>query len=521
MSVQPEHCDTTRIERFLDDLLPEDERITLEDHLECCEACRRWITDSAAEPTWWTDANCHLRDEAMDLDPLSREIQTIDEESHEDVLFAATSTRADIEHVREWLSPTDDPRMIGRLAAYEIVGVVGSGGMGIVLKGFDAALNRYVAIKLLAPHLATSAAARQRFAREAQAAAAVVNENVIEIYGVAETKGVPYLVMPYVRGKSLQKRLDESGSLSVTEVLRIGMQAAAGLAAAHAQGLVHRDIKPANILLADGVERVTLTDFGLARAADDASLTHTGIIAGTPQYMSPEQARGDRVDHRSDLFSLGSLLYTMCTGRPPFRADTSYGVLSRIVETAPRPIQELNCEVPTWLCRIVDRLHEKSVTNRYQSASEVAELLEDCLAHVQQPFVSPLPLELRKRAANRFRFSNSYVLGAAILIAGVLLVASAIMNWPRGPRDARDTSANNNQPDPATVHSSEDSTSTWSDGLAETLNGIDEEIGKLDEQVTYWPERLHDNPVVFPDHPPVISPSNNTPFQRQNATLSD
>ena len=169
------------------------------------------------------------------------------------------------------------------------------------------------------------------------------------------------------------------------------MQAAAGLAAAHAQGLVHRDVKPANILLADGIERVKLTDFGLARAADDASLTKTGFIAGTPQYMSPEQARGEAVDQRSDLFSLGSVLHAMCTGRPPFRAETSYGVLRRITDEEPRPIREINPEIPDWLCGIVARLMAKRPDDRFQSAGEVAALLEQCLAHVQQPTIVPLP----------------------------------------------------------------------------------------------------------------------------------
>ena len=197
--------------------------------------------------------------------------------------------------------------------------------------------------------------------------------------------------MPYVRGPSLQRRLNEEGPLAVVEILRVAMQAAAGLAAAHAQGLVHRDVKPANILLADGIERVKLTDFGLARAADDASLTRTGVIAGTPQYMSPEQARGEPVDPRSDLFSLGSVLYAMCTGRPPFRAETSYGVLRRITDEEPRPIREINPDIPHWLCGIVARLMAKKHDDRFQSAGEVAALLEQCLAHVQQPTTVPLP----------------------------------------------------------------------------------------------------------------------------------
>ncbi len=151
------------------------------------------------------------------------------------------------------------------------------------------------------------------------------------------------------------------------------MQTAAGLAAAHAQGLVHRDIKPANILLENGVERVKITDFGLARAADDASLTQTGVVAGTPQYMSPEQAEGKPLDHRTDLFSLGSVLYAMCTGRPPFRASGTMAVLKRVCEDTPPPIREINPEIPEWLVAIIDKLHAKEPADRFQSAAEVAD----------------------------------------------------------------------------------------------------------------------------------------------------
>lgn len=211
------------------------------------------------------------------------------------------------------------------------------------------------------------------------------------IHSVNPNAKLPYLVMPYVACQSLQERLDQQGPLDVKDVLRIGMQAAFGLSAAHAQGLVHRDVKPANILLETNVDRVLLTDFGLARAVDDATLTRTGIIAGTPQYMSPEQANGDAVDHRSDLFSLGAVLYAMCTGRPPFRADTTFGILRRIRETAPRPIREINPEIPQWIERIVMKLLAKDVAERFGSAVEVATLLEQSLAHVQQPTSVDLP----------------------------------------------------------------------------------------------------------------------------------
>jgi serine/threonine protein kinase len=263
--------------------------------------------------------------------------------------------------------------------------------MGVVLKAVDKSLDRIVAIKVMAPHLATSGAARKRFAREAKAAAAVLHPNVIAIHSVSNDEVLPYLVMPYLRGTSLQKRLDGEGPLSLQEILRIGSQVAAGLAAAHAQGLVHRDIKPANILLEEGVERVAITDFGLARAVDDATITHSGVIAGTPQYMSPEQARGEAVEQRSDLFSLGSVLYAICTGRPPFRAETTYGVMRRITDDEPTPIREINAEIPEWLERIVLKLMSKSPDDRIASATEVATLLEQCLAHVQQPTTVELP----------------------------------------------------------------------------------------------------------------------------------
>ncbi len=184
--------------------------------------------------------------------------------------------------------------------------------------------------------MAQSSLARQRFAREAQAAAAVVHPHVLAIHQVQPQGRLPFLVMPLVAGQSLAERLAAQGTLELREILRVAMQAAAGLAAAHEQGLVHRDVKPANILLETGVERAVLTDFGLARAADDVSLTRQGIIAGTPEYMSPEQARGEPLDGRSDLFSLGSVIYEMASGVSPFRTDSTVATIRRLVDEAPR-----------------------------------------------------------------------------------------------------------------------------------------------------------------------------------------
>ena len=167
--------------------------------------------------------------------------------------------------------------------------------------------------------MAATSPARKRFLREARSSAQVRHENVVQVYEVGE-QPLPYLAMEFIPGETLQQRLDRTGPLDVPEVLRIGRQIAEGLAAAHACDLIHRDIKPGNILLEGGSQKAKITDFGLARAADDASISQSGIIAGTPMFMAPEQALGHKIDQRADLFSLGSVLYQMVSGRPPFRA---------------------------------------------------------------------------------------------------------------------------------------------------------------------------------------------------------
>ena len=285
----------------------------------------------------------------------------------------------------DFLTPSQRPGARGRLGHYEVLDVVGKGGMGLVMRAFDDKLQRVVAIKVLAPHLAASGTARQRFVREARAAAAVTHDNVIAIHAVADDAPIPYLVMQFIDGRTLQEKLDRSGPLPLKELLRIGAQVASGLAAAHRLGLTHRDVKPANILLENGVERVKLTDFGLARAADLASLTQSGVIAGTPMYMAPEQADGESVDYRADLFSLGSVLYAMATGLPPFRAATTMGILKRVCEETPRPIREVNPQTPVWLCDLIANLHAKDPAKRFAQAQEVADLLARRLAELQQP----------------------------------------------------------------------------------------------------------------------------------------
>jgi hypothetical protein len=233
---------------------------------------------------------------------------------------------------------------------------------------------------------------------------------------------MPYLVMEFIDGCNLEALRRRGGPLEVKEILRIGIQIASGLAAAHRQGLIHRDVKPANILLENGVQRVKLTDFGLARASDDASLTQSGVIAGTPLYMSPEQANGEPVDHRSDLFSLGSVLYEMCTGRPAFRAPNTAAVLRRVSDETPRPIRAVNPDIPEPLCRVIERLHAKKPAERFQTAAEVAELLGQHLAHRQKPGMAHPP-EPRTGRGGGSGWPGKAASLAGRLVAGAALIA--------------------------------------------------------------------------------------------------
>ncbi|HKB03330.1 MAG TPA: serine/threonine-protein kinase [Gemmataceae bacterium] len=351
--------------------------------------------------------------------------------------------------VLDFLEPSAKPGVLRTLGHYDVLEIVGQGGMGVVMRAFDAKLHRVVAIKALLPGFAGDSDSRKRFVREAQAAAAVTHDNVIAIHAV-EDGPVPYLVMQFIDGCTLQDKLDRGGPLPLKEVLRIGLQMAEGLAAAHRHGLIHRDIKPGNILLENGIQRVKITDFGLARAVDDPRLTRSGYIAGTPAFMSPEQASGERVDHRSDLFSLGSVLYYLCAGHPPFQAETSLGIMKRVCEETPRPLHEVNPDTPEWLQALIARLHAKKPTDRFASAAEVAALLGPRLARLQadgsSSDVANAPsTHLRPRPEARRRRAARSVVAAALVVAVALVGGLLIYKSWGGKRQ----SANTDTPDPS------------------------------------------------------------------------
>jgi WD40 repeat protein/serine/threonine protein kinase len=269
---------------------------------------------------------------------------------------------------------TDNPVLpFTKLGHYEIVARIGQGGMGDVYKGYERALDRFVAIKVLPAELARSDDFVRRFRAEATAAAKLIHPNIIQIYYIGEESGHHFFAMQYVEGESLADLLSRKEKLSVDETLAIVEQALSGLAAAHKQGLVHRDVKPGNILLDREHRRALLADFGLVKLLEASATGHTatGVIMGTVDYISPEQGRGQTVDGRSDLYSFGVLLYRMLSGRLPFEADNPTALIFQHVYEQPPALSQIVPEIPAPLTRVIDRLMQKSPDHRHQTAEEV------------------------------------------------------------------------------------------------------------------------------------------------------
>lgn len=455
------------------------------EHIGQCETCRRQLEQLAGAPQVWKEASLVLSDPG-----LRRNRQSEKEPEFSDAHRSSKHQQEQnyrLDALVPNLQPSTDPESLGRLDGYEVLGVIGFGGMGVVLRAFEPALNRPVAIKVLHPHLATNGAARRRFAREARAAAAVNHPSVVPIHAVNAEANPPYIVMGFITGGSLQDRIDREGPLEIGDVLRIGCQVADALFAAHAQGLVHRDVKPGNILLDHGQDRVLLSDFGLAQALDDASLTASGMIAGTPQYMSPEQARGETVDARSDLFSLGGVLYAMTTGRPPFRGDSTLAILNKIGREPVRSVCEIQPEVPEWIGRLIDRLLSKDLADRPQSADEVSQLLRECLSYLRSPTSAMLPELLApvkpakpSKPSETLRTRSSKNMVAAIICCGLAVsipVSIVAMRWLQSEQAQNTTERNTtelNSGDPL-----QQPMLFWNDGLDDDFQQLEETMDSM------------------------------------------
>jgi serine/threonine protein kinase len=293
------------------------------------------------------------------------------------------------------LNPPLGPDEIGRLAHYRVLKVLGEGGMGVVFLAEDVRLSRTVALKTMKPDIAADPRHRQRFIREARAAAKVEDDHIVPIYDVGEERGVPWLAMPFLKGQSLDELLKRLKVLKPAQAARLGAQVAKGLAAAHAAGLIHRDVKPANIWIEpEGGGRAKLLDFGLARDQSpqrergQEHLTRTGAVIGTPAFMAPEQARGEPLDARADLFSFGCVLYQAVTGRLPFQGQGPMGTLLALATETPPAPHEVNPEVPQPLSALIMSLLAKDRSARPVSASAVAAALQA----IQETSASTLPL---------------------------------------------------------------------------------------------------------------------------------
>jgi hypothetical protein len=321
-----------------------------------------------------------------------------------------------------------------RFGRYEILAELGKGGMGIVYKARDRQLGREVALKVVRPDVAAKPSTSERFLREARALAAVRHDHVVEIYDYGERDGMRFVTMPLLAGETLETRLERRSPLPPAEVVRIGTELAAGLAAIHERGLIHRDLKPSNVWLEAPSGRAKLLDFGLARdpQADDG-VTSPGSVAGTPAYMSPEQVNGLALDARTDLFSLGSVLYKAATGRPAFTAPTTSAILAAVGEKESVPPRAVNPAVPTGLSDLIERLHRKKPADRPASAAEVVKELRGLAVGPEAPTTdwqgAGLEGMRRPRWPRRVRLAVASMLGL-LLVLGTIGLAS-ILNRPK------------------------------------------------------------------------------------------
>src|SRR5439155_10352037 len=261
---------------------------------------------------------------------------------------------------------------------YRIESVIGEGGMGKVYKAHDNDLDRTVALKLVRLELANNAESMQRLKQELLLASRISHKNILRIHDLGDVGGVKFISMAYVQGRDLHEVITECGRQPVDRTVHIAKQLAGALEAAHAEGVVHRDLKPRNVLV-DQADQVYVSDFGLAKSLESASataMTRTGEVLGTPRYMSPEQAESKPVDHRSDIYSFGVMLYEMVTGDAPFAGESMLQVMYQHVAQKPKNPKEANPELPDYLAQIILRCLEKDPALRYQSAREILHDLE-------------------------------------------------------------------------------------------------------------------------------------------------
>lgn len=481
----------------------------LSDHVARCSSCRQRLDATASSPELW-DSACQVLHQAsaeLTADESGKNPTRVDfhssmicritgDRKSEPPNEPATATEA-VFHDPRTLDPPAHPENLGRIGRYEIEQVIGRGGMGVVYRGYDSELNRPVAIKVLSSHLADHGTARQRFAREARASAAIVHDNVVPIYDIQTESDRPFLVMPYVNGISLQGYVEQQGQLETRNMLQVALQIASGLSAAHAQGLIHRDIKPANVLLENGLSRVQITDFGLARAADDAAMTSSGIIAGTPHYMSPEQARGETLDQRTDLYSLGCVMYFMATGRTLYRGESPYSVIAQIGTGRYRPVRDFNADVPAFVEDVIDKLLEVRPRDRFQNAAQLINHLEKSLAHLYQPANRKAPGRVwSSRKKKRIGLLAGFTVGLVTILVILASLTPMIAGWFRNPG-----SGNGNPSQGMIEQSTAHRPMSTLEDLEFNLDQVESQLNELESQMQWGTGELNHVGGPFPASP--------------------
>jgi serine/threonine-protein kinase len=318
------------------------------------------------------------------------------------------------------------------IGGFQLEKELGRGGMGVVYKAHELSLNRMVALKILSERLSGDDEFIKRFKREAKVVAALSHPHIVNILSYGEDNGLYYFAMEYVKGTDLGQILKEKKSISLEEALPIALQIADALEEAATKGVVHRDLKPSNIMI-DSLGRIKITDYGIAYFQDaDAKLTQTGLYMGTPEYSSPEQASGAKLDIRSDIYSLGALLYKMVSGEPPVTGESPLAVVAKIITEPIRPIATVNPSLPKPVCELIDKLTAKDVSQRFQTPSEVTDAIVSCMGqlHIAPPVtgriqtsrpvpipVPPPPVPAAKEKSKR---TKMLAMAAGIIIAILL-----------------------------------------------------------------------------------------------------
>jgi serine/threonine protein kinase len=383
-----------------------DQRSAIEKHVERCAACKSRLE--------WIAAGPHADQTRLEASSAPTVIGQTGVPFNDTLHSSAQLDRAQASPLLPFLDPPESPDELGRLPGYRVLKVLGIGGMGVVVQAEDVHLSRLVAVKLIKHEFSDSAEALQRFLKEAKAAASLEDLHIVPIYHVGEHGEVPFLVMPFLRGEPLDVVLKRVTTLAKDEVIRIGRQIALGLAVAHEhpRAFIHRDIKPSNVFLEQPSGNVRILDFGLARGISDVRLTATGRLIGTPPYMSPEQASGKPLDYRSDIFSLGSLLYFCACGVLPFPGKGLNEIYMNLLRCQPTPPHQVQGDVPLPLSSLIMDMLQKDPERRPASARMVAERLDAAGRGVDTPS-TPRPMShesspgIWSRVAGLFRWGRS------------------------------------------------------------------------------------------------------------------